>query len=199
MQIGIAILPSRELAKFAKDKAEYISSKYNTVGGLKQPPHITIKWPFDVSDLTAFEKYCERVAKQTKPFKVECNGYGFFGQKVIFLKALSTKHIVNLHLRVVQELNERFKIKPHYFEGPNQQFHLTIAFDDLSKKSFFEAQKELISSEQPHFKFRLNRLALLRNTRNKYVNFFLKHIGLYRYTGDWVVHKEFPVSSNHKS
>ncbi len=177
-QIGIAIIPTEDYALFVRKTEIFLSKKYNTVRGLLQPPHITIKWPFETDDLKKFEDYCAELAREIDPFIVKIKGFGFFEPKVIFLKVVPNKKLLNLHLRILKDMKERFGINSNKFEGKDQQFHTTLAYGDLKESEFYRAKEELEKIKQPELSFKFNK------------------IGLYRYTGEeWVIHKEFEVKN----
>jgi 2'-5' RNA ligase len=153
-----------------------LSKKYDTYAGLTQPPHVTIKWPFEVTDIKPFEQYCEELSKTIKSFEIVYDGYGFFEPKVIFLKVVSIKKLINLHMKVLTELKEKFHIQKNKFEGPEQVFHTTLVMEDISEDNFYKAKKEVDSWEKPK------------------LSFIFKSIGLFRFIGkEWIVHKEYRV------
>lgn len=175
-QIGIAILPPEEYSVFVRQQEVALAKKYNTVQGLLQPPHITIKWPFSVEKLEPFERYCESLAKEMLPFEIGINGYGFFEPKVIFLKVSQNERLVGLHLKIISELKERYEIGPNAYEGKNQIFHTTLAYEDISEENFYRAKRELEGSAQPK------------------ISFTFDSIGLFRFNGaEWTVHKRYFV------
>lgn len=177
-QIGIAILPSEDYALFIRKKEIYLSKKYYTIRGLLQPPHVTIKWPFEVDDISIFEDYCKELSNDTTPFKINAEGYGFFEPKVIFLKVLPSNELIELHLKILDDLKVRFNIEKNKFEGRNQQFHTTLAYEDISEDAFYRAKEELETSEEPKISFKFN------------------SIGLFKFTGEeWVIHKKFEVKN----
>jgi 2'-5' RNA ligase len=144
---------------------------------LLQPPHVTIKWPFEVEDITIFERYCEELAKKINSFEVSIEGYGFFEPEVIFLKVIPSKELVNLHLKILYDLKTNFSIEKNQFEGQNQQFHTTLAYEDISQEMFSKAKEELENSEQPKISFKFN------------------SIGLFKFTGEeWIIHKKFKIN-----
>lgn len=175
-QIGIAILPSNNYSLFVRKQEIYLSKKYNTVRGLLQPPHVTIKWPFETDEINKFDEYCAELAKNIEPFIVNAQGYGFFEPEVIFLKILPSEELLNLHLRILKDLKGKFGIDKNKFEGETQQFHTTLAYEDIKESEFYKAKEELEKGEQPELSFKFNK------------------IGLFKYTGEeWIIYKVFEV------
>lgn len=177
--IGIALLLPEEYTSSIKKKSNYLSEKYNTQQGLFQPPHITLKSPFETKDLVVFEKYCEELAKGLRPFEIKVENYGFFESKVIFLKIVPSEKLMSLHLSILDDLKNKQGIKENNFEGVDKQFHITLAYGDLSPEMFYKAKEELENSEQPHFSFKFD------------------SIGLLKFTGkEWAIHKVFKIKND---
>ena len=168
MQIGIALLPPEDVCDFVRDKERYLSEKYNTVGGLTQPPHVTVKWPFEADDLAPFDEYCRELASKMRPVEIVYDGYGLFPAGVFFLKVNSTPELVGLHCTILDELKERFGIEKNPFEGIDQQFHTTLAMDDISYEDCVAALQESKDWGFPG-PYISNRLAICRFTGAEWV------------------------------
>jgi|YelNatPaOPRAMG01_1025707.scaffolds.fasta_scaffold09679_5 2'-5' RNA ligase len=176
IKIGIALLVPEDYALFVRKQEIYLAKKYNTIRGLLQPPHITVKWPFSVESIKPFEEYCESLAKEIIPFKIYIEGYGFFEKpRVIFLKVKSSDKLNKLHLKILHDLKEKFGVKKNKFEGtPHLQFHTTLAYEDIDEENFNKAKEELKNAKQPRW------------------SFVFDSIGLFRFTGEeWVIHKKY--------
>lgn len=171
MQLGIALTVPSEVSDFVRDKELYLSEKYHTIGGLKQPPHVTIKWPFEADDIKPFEEYCKDLAARTVPVQIIYDGYGMFDE-AFFLKVKSTPELVALHCQILDEL-KAFGVNKRPFEGPDQQFHTTLAMEDISYEDCVAALQESKSWEVPS-------------------PFVSGKLALFRYTGEeWVIHSEY--------
>lgn len=175
-QIGIAILPPEDYSLFVRKQEIYLAKKYDTIQGLLQPPHVTVKWPFSVDSIWQFDDYCKSLANDITPFEVRIEGYGFFEPKVIFLKVLPSDELVKLHLRILSDLRGKFGIEKNKFEGATQQFHTTLAYSDISEANFHKAKQELENVERPEWSFTFD------------------SIGLFRFSGEeWLVHKKYNI------
>lgn len=175
MQIGIGLLPPKHVCDFVRDKEHYISGKYDTYGGLIQPPHVTVKWPFEVDDLAPFEEYCRELAARTHPVEIIYDGYGLFPAGVFFLKVKSTPELVGLHCIILDDLKERFGVEKNAYEGPDQQFHTTLAMDDISYEDCVAALDESRGWDFPK-------------------PFISYRLALFRFTGDeWIVHSMYDM------
>ena len=175
-KIGIALLPPQHVVNFVLEKEHYLSEKYNTLKGLSQPPHVTLKQHFKVESLEPYENYCKTLAKQISPLTLSYVDYGSFEPSILFLAVHSSSELVELHLKVLDELTKNFGINPSPFEGPDQQFHTTLVIDDISSENFEKAKKELRGWETPTISFQTNELALFQKVGEK-----------------WTIHSKYPL------
>lgn len=159
MKIGFAVLLDDKSHNFARQVELELCDKFGLCWGLKQSPHITIKAPFTAQKLAPFVKYLENVAKTCKPFDIELNGFNYFWQKVIFLDVKENPTLKKLHLKVLDDMEKKFKIEQHEFEGKNIKFHSTIALGDVTKARLRKA-KEYLKKYKPTFKFKTKTLAI---------------------------------------
>ena len=159
MRIGFAILLDDESHNFARKIELELCDKFGLGWGLKQSPHITIKSPFDTDKLEPFVKCLENLAKNTKSFDVELRGFNYFEPKVVFLDVIENPSLKRLHVRILEDLKKKFKIKPHELEGKNIKFHSTLALDDVTKTKFQKA-KSYLKKYKPKFKFKAKTLGI---------------------------------------
>lgn len=155
MNIGFAILLEDECHNYARKLELALCEKLGLCWGLKQNPHITIKAPFETDKLEPFAEYLESLAKEIAPFKVELEGFNYFGKKVIFLDVKENSQLSKLHFRILKDVQNKFHIKPHKLEGKNVKFHSTIATGDVTEEKFDKA-KQYLKKYHPKFKFTAN-------------------------------------------
>lgn len=159
-RIGYAILLDDESHNYAREVELDLSLKFQTRAGLRQSPHITIKPPFFVDDISTHVKYFDQLAKSLKPFKIEIEGFDFFEPKVIFLNVKKNSRLNEIHQKIIKDLQKKYKIEFNpQTEGENVRFHSTVALSDLSEEKFFEAKKYL-SKKKPKFSFKAKTLGL---------------------------------------
>jgi 2'-5' RNA ligase len=66
-----ALLADTETHDFVRKLAWNIHRKYRTgIEVYRLPPHVSLKQPFDISDLTALKVYMDELASSIKPFEV---------------------------------------------------------------------------------------------------------------------------------
>src|SRR5437867_165882 len=72
MKATFALLANREVYNWVRKLAWEIHQKYRTgTQHCRLPPHISLKQPFRISDLTALEVYLNELARSLEPFEVD--------------------------------------------------------------------------------------------------------------------------------
>lgn len=157
-RIGYAVLLDDSSHNYARRMELDISKRFQTRGGLRQSPHITIKPPFTVETLDPFIEQFDQLARDTKPFEIELSGIDFFEPKVIFINVEKNQHLHDLHQKIITDLKVNHGIEPNpKTEGENVRFHSTLAVSDLTEENFYKA-KEYLKDEKPHFTFQATTL-----------------------------------------
>lgn len=157
MTIGYAIMANVECHNFIR-KVQLELYLEAGAGLARQSPHITIKSPFETSEIEDHVAYLESLSESIQSFEVELDGFGSFGEKVIYLAVKPNRKLRNMHQKILSEVNMRFGLIPHEFEGENIVFHMSVAGFDNSE-SFYKAQLYL-RKYNPQFRYSINTLGL---------------------------------------
>jgi 2'-5' RNA ligase len=112
-----------------------IHRKYRTVIDVcRLPPHISLKQPFDISDLNPLEEYMTELADRIPPFEVNLTGLELIEATldeletgILWLNVQETKLLRQLHNRLNQELTLRFGDVSAAFDGSDYHFHMSVA------------------------------------------------------------------------
>lgn len=135
----IALIPENpvqdEIMKFKNlAKINFRSSK-----SLNSPAHITIIPPFSFPEnyQQQIENDLEMSVTNHSPFSIKVQGFGHFGNRVIFANVIGDDKVSQLYSKV-------YKIFKSYLDHKNiknDRFHphITIAFKDLVPEMFEEA------------------------------------------------------------
>ncbi|HLD18458.1 MAG TPA: 2'-5' RNA ligase family protein [Candidatus Nanoarchaeia archaeon] len=159
MKLGFAVLLGDESHNFARKIELELCNKFGLCWGLKQSPHITIKAPFNVKNVDPFVRYLEDLARKTKPFEIQLEGFGYFEPRVIFLNVKQNTKLKTLHFSILKDMKKSFHIKPHALEGEKIRFHCTLALQDVTKKKLRNA-KEYLRQYHPRFRFKAKSLGV---------------------------------------
>jgi 2'-5' RNA ligase len=143
----IALICPDELNEKVKAQKEYMFEQYGCRAAGKSPAHITIVPPFRAEEdlqqnlLDFVSTFNIGIA----PFTVGLNGYGNFGDRVLFIDVAPNQQLLQLEQECMQEFTDQF---PSIIFGMKPPFnpHVTIATRDIPEgklqeaKAYFEAQ-----------------------------------------------------------
>lgn len=124
-----------EVRKLQQDAATHFQSR----AALRSPAHITLVPPFSTSEdrIEVIAQAIGNVASTQKPYEIALDGFGHFGNRVIFLKVNSQADMgqqAAVLLKVLQDIDLPLKTEDRAFHP-----HVTIAFKDLRRQYFEDA------------------------------------------------------------
>ncbi|MBK7094694.1 MAG: 2'-5' RNA ligase family protein [Saprospiraceae bacterium] len=158
----IALVPGNpvqhEIMQFKEDARNmFLSSR-----SLNSPAHITIVPPFnlalnDEGKLSADITAC---LGKVEDFYIELNGFGHFGQKVIFVDVADNQLITDINKRLKKGLASYLNSEQNH----DNKFHphITVAFKDLMPEKFQMAWT-YFSAIDYHRVIKLDSIVLLRH------------------------------------
>jgi 2'-5' RNA ligase len=154
-KLGVAILLDDETSNRMRLLELEVASATSNTCGLKQPPHITVKRPFEVStyaEAAAFSEEVRSVAQVTSAFSLVISGSGNFGEKVVYLPVVAEDNDAQLQAltKGLLEVTFRYDASIDEYEAVGQPaFHATIAMGlngqqqvqalDIVRKAAFNA------------------------------------------------------------
>jgi len=141
--IGIGVLLEESANNRLRELELALAKKSGNWSGLGQPPHITVKVPFEVESMEDVNKVrvlMHDLAKRTKSFQVEIDGYSNFGDKVLYGVVKNTEEFLQLSDPLIDALTEDGQ--PKEYERGRMIFHSTLA-TNLSSNEYETALKQL--------------------------------------------------------
>jgi|GEM_PF-3321507 len=170
MKIGVGLLIDDDAHNELRDLELIVSSKTGNELGLYQPPHITIKRPFDADQNTFVDakKILKEFCSSVEEFEINLGIYRTFGNEVMYAFTEDSK-IISLQKTLLEKFKQ-VNVMPDDFDTDKYIAHSTIALD-LSSNEF-----ELIESE-------------LRNYKGKTINTLISRVGLFLNVDErhWIV------------
>lgn len=157
MQIGYGIILEGEINNFMREIELLLFDKFNLRKGLRQPPHVTIKPPFEVSNLSPYQSYLDELCQKIKPFEICVKGFNHFGNKVIYLDVQRDQQLHNIHETIFNDIKGKYN---HKLVKDEMIFHATLAYDDIDEETFNKAYGYLQANYQPEFRFTINKIGL---------------------------------------
>lgn len=160
--LGIGALIEGPAFNTVRDIELKLALKTENFRGFSQPPHITIKRPFEVLNeegLHTVMNIMDKVTANGAAFDVTLGDYGNFDSHALYAVAKDGQTIMELHQKLMSAL-ALLKIPPDPFEGDSLVFHTPFA-KDLTKEEFAVAESELKAlMEEHHLKFKITQLGL---------------------------------------
>jgi 2'-5' RNA ligase len=164
----IALVPENpvqdEIMRFKNTaKINFRSSK-----SLNSPTHITIIPPFSISgnNQQKLENDLEKAVTNQSSLAINLNGFGHFGNRVIYVNIKTDEKITDLYSKV-------FKIFQPYFDDKNMRNdkfhpHITVAFKDLLPE-MFEVAWEYFSGKTYEREAIIDGITLLKLENKKWI------------------------------
>jgi 2'-5' RNA ligase len=153
------------------------------------PPHISLKQPFAIADLTTLEAYMDELAATIAPFEVtltelqlEVGRFQEMEYGILWLDVRETETLRQLHNRINRELAERFGNTDAPYDGAAYHFHMTV-----------------MMAGQPLAVYRKMYAELAEHTVN--LQFPVRELAMFVYdepmgpTGDYLTYKILPLGA----
>ena len=159
MKAAFALLANHEVHNLVRKLSWEIHQKYRTgTRHASLPPHVSLKQPFGIRDLSALENYMDELASSIQSFEVKLielqvipisfNGTAY---GLLWIDVEETKELRSLHIRLNEELNQRFEHTPADFDGDTYHFHMTITMGgqpvEVYRKFYEEVPKPKINAQ----------------------------------------------------
>lgn len=126
--IGIGILFDTAVTNDLREIELRLASVTGNLNGLRQPPHITIKRPFEIESesIEHVTEDLKRLLGNYKPFLVSLQGVDSFGTSVLYANVERNDMLTLLHKDLVSAF-AKYQTAPDPLEGDNVVFHSTLA------------------------------------------------------------------------
>lgn len=135
-----AILPPAQISEKIYNLKLEFKERFSASHALKLPAHLTLippAWLKNEEEKT-FVNALETVINKQASFSITLKDFGHFGQRAIFINAIDSRSINELHQNLLQELTEFLPIDNRNKLHP----HLTLATRDLTRENFRTAWEE---------------------------------------------------------
>ncbi len=167
MKATFAVLANHDVHNWVRRLAWQIHQTYRTgTFHCRLPPHISLKQPFSVAELTALEAYMDTLARSLTPFEVAFTGlqlepiisedteYG-----VLWLAVQETSYLRQLHLRLNNELHQRFGNTQAAYDGSAYRFHMTVMMGGQSIDVYRQIYRD-IADQRVDLRYTVKELGL---------------------------------------
>lgn len=135
MKATFAFLTDNHIQNLVRKLTWDIHQKYRTgIDFCRLQPHISLKQPFNISDLEALSKYMDELARSIEPFQVRLPQLELIDATIdglesgiIWLSVEETESLRGIHNRLNEELTARFGSVPADFDGDSYRFHMAVS------------------------------------------------------------------------
>jgi 2'-5' RNA ligase len=169
MQLGFAILLPDEVHNLLRRLQLRVARECggpNTA--LKQIPHITLKQPFDASSVAPIEGYFDELAASVRPFEIHFDGIDTFAQDgVVLLDVEANPELEALRLRILEDLESRFRVKPREIEDEGYRLHASVGFG--LEPAMLSCAVEMLAGETVDIRFTFDTLGMFYNTGDMWI------------------------------
>ena len=159
----ISILCPNPIEEKVKGYKNYMEEKYGCRAASKSPAHITIVPPFRAEDelLPTLQDFVSTFNIGIVPFDISLNGYGQFGDRVLYVDIEPNESLKQLESECAEEFNQKFpgiifRTKPDF--NP----HVTIATRDIPEGKIQEARMYFESNHPIAESFNATTLSLMK-------------------------------------
>lgn len=138
----LALVPEEDLCTEITNLKQEAFDRFGSKASLNSPPHITLHMPFrwKESREVLLLDILRHIPFDEWPIKIHLDGFGFFPPRVVFLRVAADRTLFNLQQIIVKRLRSDLHILNADYKNRPFHPHLTIAFRDLKKAVFPEAQ-----------------------------------------------------------
>ena len=173
MEATFALLADRAVYNLVRKIAWEANRKFGIGTDVTRlEPHVSLKQPFEVRDLTALEAYMSEFAASISPFEIHLTTMQAIPTRIddletgiLWFDVEESSYLRGLHHRLNEELENRFGPSPAKFDGDAYHFHMTIAIGTKP----FEVYQSIVDSFEPDpadLHFKTTDLALFINSEN---------------------------------
>ena len=135
MKATFAFLADKHIHNLVRKLSWDIHQKYRTsIDVCRLPPHISLKQPFDISDLDSLSEYMGELTGSIEPFQALLTHLELIETTmdslhtgILWLNVEETESLRRLHNRLNEELTARFGNVPADFDGDRYHFHMSVA------------------------------------------------------------------------
>ncbi|UXP34028.1 2'-5' RNA ligase family protein [Reichenbachiella agarivorans] len=161
----LAIVPDQPLKDQVHELKLETAQRYGSKAALKSPPHITLHMPFQWRD-DREEQLIEVLQSfrfDNYPIDIRLKGFGFFPPRVIFISVEENEALKELQKHLCDHIRRELNVFNATYKDMGFHPHMTIAFRDLKKSVFPEAQRDFAQREFADT-MKIDGFTLLKNT-----------------------------------
>ncbi|MCH7414162.1 2'-5' RNA ligase family protein [Belliella sp. R4-6] len=172
----IALVPVGALQEEVTAIKEDLKEKFGLKYALKSPAHVTLKMPFGWNEAKEDNliNSLEIFARNHKSIKLSFQGFGKFGNRVIYIKVKQSEQLGLMQSALAEFCKRELKLVKE-LSDTNYHPHMTIAFKDMKVK-FFEEYWNYTKGLDFNHSVKFDKFSLLKKIDNRWIS--IKEINL---------------------
>jgi 2'-5' RNA ligase len=160
--VGIASLLTSEERDEVLRFWNVFEKNYNSVG-VRSFDHLNLGFQgASCLSVASLKDELSKLCAKISPFEIKVDGFGFFEaqSKVVYLKVMKTKELIEIHKEINSTLAKCCENLFNFYTPENWVPHITLAMGDLSETSL-ENFKNRFKDYSPSFNQTISNLALV--------------------------------------
>jgi len=167
----IAIVPSEPLLSEIQNIKQEVFEKHQSKGALRSPGHITLHMPFSYEEDKVDKLInCLSEFQFNTTFPVSLNNFDCFEPRVIFINVEHNDVLHDLQKQLVNHVKKNLNLFNQSDDMRGFHPHITIAFRDLKKATFYKAWEEY-QSKPFSGNFKCQSFCLLKHEKDNWTVF----------------------------
>lgn len=167
----IAIVPPEPLLSEIQNIKQDVFEKHQSKGALRSPAHITLHMPFSFDESKEDKLLdCLSTFKFHQPFSILLKNYDCFEPRVIFINVEEQVELFDLQRQLVSYVKRHLNIFNQSDDMRGFHPHVTIAFRDFKKATFYKAWEEY-QSKSFSGNFKCQSFCLLKHEKDNWTVF----------------------------
>ncbi len=133
------------------------------------PPHVTLKYIGEIKSETKIKELIfllKNFIKGQGKIKIHLRGIGYFDKRVIFVKVLKTKQLIEFYNELCEELKKLKWMPCRKYERKQIKFHLTLAKGNIKAK--FQKILEYLSNKNLDYSVFIDKMILMKYENQKW-------------------------------
>jgi len=179
MKYLTVFLIKEQAGEFQKKVLYELAEQFSIGGAIQRdpPPHLTLKYSFETENISEFEQLINEFCKKHYPTRIQLEGFDHFDKNVIFIKAIPSEEMRQMHLELLSAFHKISWMKWHEHDKENFNFHASVAHSDITEK--FDKIWDYLKKYQPKYNLEWDNITLFKLV-----------------DGKWLIHKEFQMKKH---
>ncbi|MDR9418318.1 2'-5' RNA ligase family protein [Gracilimonas sp.] len=165
-----ALIPPAPLKDNIQELKLEIRNKFGSKHSLNAPPHITLLSPFrcEKKNRDTLNSLLKNFVQKLEPLEVTFDDFSTFPPKVVFIDVVKSPELTEIQSKLEKVARSNPDIFNYNYDERPYHPHLTLAFKDLDKSTFYDIWNKFKDQEFQK-SFEASQLYLLKHNGERWV------------------------------